>query len=123
MFELIKNIFIGLLTGIVSVSNHTRCVLLNNQQCVIQPALINLHPNEYNQEFHYYPLAVILDKCVGNCNTLNDLSNKTFAPNKTKDLNLSVFNMITGINESNALTTDILCECKCGFDEKRCNPV
>ena len=43
---------------------------------IIQPALINLHTNEYNQEFHYYPFAVKLDKCVGSCNTLNDLSNK-----------------------------------------------
>ena len=40
---------------------------------IIQPALINLHTNEYNQEFHYYPFAVKLDKCVGSCNTLNDL--------------------------------------------------
>ena len=31
--------------------------------------------------------------------TLNDLSNKVYVPNKTEDLNLSVFNMITGINE------------------------
>ena len=66
---------------------------------MIQPTLINLHPNEYSQEFHYYPFAVKLDRCVGSCNTLNDLSNKVCIPNKTEDLNLSVFNMITGINE------------------------
>ena len=40
-----------------------------------QPTLINLHPNEYSQEFHYYPFAAKLDSCVGSCNTLNDLSN------------------------------------------------
>ena len=67
---------------------------------MIQPTLINLHPNEYSQEFHYYPFAVKLDRCVGSCNTLNDLSNKVCIPNKTEDLNLSVFNMFTGINES-----------------------
>ena len=38
------------------------------------------------------------DRCVGSYNTLNDLSNKVCFPNKTEDLNLSVFNMITGIN-------------------------
>ena len=38
--------FIGLLTSIVNVSNHTKCIPLNNQQCMIQPALINLHLNE-----------------------------------------------------------------------------
>ena len=63
-----------------------------------QPTLINLHPNEYSQERHYYPFAVKLDRCVGSCNTLNDLSNKLCDPSKTEDLNLSVFNMITEIN-------------------------
>ena len=37
---------------------------------------------------------------VGNCNILNDLSNKLCVPNKTEDLNLSVFNMITEVNGS-----------------------
>ena len=29
-----------------------------------QPTFINLRPNEYSQEFHYYPFAVKLDRCV-----------------------------------------------------------
>ena len=48
-----------------------------------QPTLINLHPNEYSQELHYYPFAVNLDRCVGSCSTINDLSNKVCVPNKT----------------------------------------
>ena len=83
-----------------------------------QPTLINLNPNEYSQEFHYYPFAVKLDNCVGSCNTINDLSNKVCIPNKAEDLNLSMFNMITGINESSILTKDISCERKYRFDEK-----
>ena len=55
----------------------------------------NLHPNEYSQQLHYYPFAVKLNRCVRNCDTLNDLSNKVCVPNKTEDLNPSVFNMIT----------------------------
>ena len=46
MFGLNKKIFIGLLIGIISASNHTKCVLLSSQKCMIQPTLINLHPNE-----------------------------------------------------------------------------
>ena len=46
------------------------------------------------------------------------MSNKVHVPNETENLNLSVFNMITGINESKILTKDILYECKCRFDEK-----
>ena len=121
MFGLIKKMFIVLLTGIVNASNHTKCVSLNNQNCKIQPTLINLHPNEYSQEFHYYSFAVKLDRCVRSCNTLNDLSNKVCVPNKTEDLNLNMFNMITGINESKTLTKHISCKCKCKFDGTKCN--
>ena len=118
---LIKKIFIGLLTGIVSTSNHTKCASLSNQKFVIQLTLINLHPNEYSQEFHCYPFVVKLDRFVESCNTLNDLSNKVCVPNKIEDLNLSVFNLITGINESKILTKPLSCESKCKFDGRKCN--
>ena len=92
MFWLIKKIYLALLSNIADVSSHTKCISLSNQKCMIQPTLNNLHPNEYSQEFYYYPFAVRLDTCVGSCNTLNDLSNKVCVPNKTEGLNLSVFN-------------------------------
>ena len=55
---------------------------------MIQPALINLHPNEYSQEFHYYPFAVELDRCIGSCNTFIYLSSKVCVSNKTEYLYL-----------------------------------
>ena len=65
-----------------------------------QVTLINLHPNEDSQEFHYYPLVAKLDRCVWSLNTImNDLFRNVGVLNKTEDLNLSMFNMITGINE------------------------
>ena len=89
-----------------------------------QPTLINLHSNEYSHEFEYYecyPFAVKLDGYVGSCNTLIDLPNKLCVPNKTDDLNLSVFTMITEINESKTLTKHISCECKCRFNRTKCS--
>ena len=121
MFVLIQKIFIRLLTSIVSASNHTNCVLLSNQKCIIQPTLINLHPNEYSQQFDCFAFAVKLNRYVGSCNTLNDLSNKVCVPNKTKDSNLNMFNMYTGTNEPNTLTKHIPFECKCRFDGRKCN--
>ena len=85
MFGLIKKMFIGLLTSIERCSNHTKCVSLSNQKFMTQPTPINLYPNKYSQELHYYPFAVKLDRCVGICNTLNDLPNKVCLPNKTQD--------------------------------------
>ena len=65
---------------------------------MIQPSLTNLHPNEYSQELRYYQFAVNLDRCVGSCNTLDDLSSRVGVSNETEDLNLHVFNMITRIS-------------------------
>ena len=113
--------FIVLLSSIVNASNSTKSVSLSNQKCMIQPTLINLHPNEYSQEFYYHSFSVKLDRCAGSCNTLNDLSNKVCVPNKTEDLNLSVFNIITGTNESKTLTKHISCECECKFYGRTCN--
>ena len=84
MFRLSKKIFIRLLTGLVNGSSHTKWISLSNQKCMIQPTFINLHPNEYSQEFHYYPFTIKLDRCVGSCNTLNDLSSKVCVPKKPR---------------------------------------
>ena len=56
---------IRLLTRIVKVSNHTKYITLNNQQCMNQITfIINLHPKECTQGLRYYPFAVNLDRCV-----------------------------------------------------------
>ena len=89
------------------------------KKCMIQSTFINLHPNEFSQEFHYYPFVTRLHRCVGSCNTLNDLPNKVCVPNKTEDLNLTMFYRITRINESKTLTKHISCTCK--FDGRKCN--
>ena len=52
-----------------------------------------------------------------------DLPNKVCIPNKTEHLNLSVFSMITGINESKLLLKHVSCEYKCKFDGRKCNSV
>ena len=95
MFLFIKKVFIGLLTEIVNASNYAIFLSLNNQQCMTQPTLINLHRNKYTQGLRKYLFAFKADRYVGSFNTLNDLSNKVYVPNKTEDLNLCVFNMIT----------------------------
>ena len=118
MFAITKKMFILSITSIVNAPNHTECVSLNNQKYEIQPTLIKSHYNKCSQESHYYPFVVKEDRCVGNCNTLNDSCNKVSITNKTEDLNIHVCNMITvKVNQkSKILTKDTLSECKCKFD-------
>ena len=72
-----------------------------------QSIFMNLHPKEYIEGFGCYPFAVNLDRCMVSCSTLKDLSNEVCVPNEAQDLNLSVFNMITGLTESKILTENI----------------
>ena len=51
MFGLIKKIFMGLLTGLVNGSNHTKCFSLSNQKCMTRPTLYNLHPKNTAKNF------------------------------------------------------------------------
>ena len=70
---------------------------------------------------HCYPFAVRLDRYIGSCNTLNNLSNKVCVPLKTEDLHIHYFNVITGKNESKTFRIHISCECKCKYDERKPN--
>ena len=117
MFGLIKKVFAIFLTSIINAFNHTKFVSLSNQQCTTQLTPISLHPNAYTQGLCYYSLAV---RCTGNCNTLNDLSNKACVLHKTGNLNLN-FKMITRINNSKILTKYVSCKYKCEFDSRKCN--
>ena len=42
-------------------------------------------------------------------------------PNKTEDVNLTAFNLITITNESKTLIKHISCKYKCKLDSKKCN--
>ena len=99
--------FIGLLTGLGKGSNHAKCVFLTNQKCTTQPTIFNLHLSEYTQGLHYYPFVVNLDRC--NVILLMTCLIKCVFQIK-QDLNLSMFNMITEINESKILTKHTSCK-------------
>ena len=51
----------------------------------------------------------------------NALSNKVCVPNKTEDSDLSMFNMIAGISESETLTKHVSYKCECKFDGRKCH--
>ena len=121
MFGLIKKIFIGLLTVLTNRSNHIKWVSWSTQKFEIQSTLINLHPNEYGQEFHYYSFMVKLDRCVGSCNNLNDLSNKVCVLNKTEVSSRSLLRMIRVVIKSKTLTKYLSYECKFKLDGAKYN--
>ena len=75
-----------------------------------------LNPTELN----YYPFMISPNKHNGSCN-VDDLSMKICVACKTKKVNVTVFNTVTGICDAKALIKHISCCCKCRFNSTTCN--
>ena len=59
------------------VRYQTKCLLLNDEPCMIRPILIDMNPVERK----YYPFVIIIDICTGSCNVLSP-KNMCFKRNK-----------------------------------------
>ena len=66
-------------------------------------------------------LVISLDRYTGSWNSLDDSFAKICVSNKTKDVNVKVFNIITKLNEEKTLLKHISCDYKCKFDQTKCN--
>ena len=117
--------FIGLLSVCIQVSFNgslplketIKCLILNNRPCQTSPTLVNINFNE--NPFH--PFSVNVNKCGRSCNTSNDSYARVCVPNKVKNMNVKVFNLMLVVNETRFLVQNKLCECKCGLNESVCN--
>ena len=67
-----------------------------NQPCIIRPTLIDLNPDE----LYYYSFTNSMNRRDGSCNNIEDPFGSKCGRSIMEDLNLKVFNMIKGINES-----------------------
>ena len=62
MFSLIKQVFIVLLNFIESLArDQTKCLILNDEPCMVKPTLIDLNP----VELKYYLFIISFDKYSG----------------------------------------------------------
>ena len=115
MFILIKKIFyIGslFLSSLVSATP-LRCISLKNQECKVRPKIADINSN--NPIF--YPFSVKINKCSGNCNSINDSYAKICVPNTVKDLNVRVFNLMS----TRHIKWHETSKCMCRLDKIICN--
>ena len=109
MFVVIENIFIGLLKVCTvksfdeslasSFEGSIKCVSLNNRPCQAKPTIVN---SSFNEAL-FYPFTVSVNKCGGSCNTIYDPYLRVNAPGKVKNMNVKVFNLVLGVNETRSL--------------------
>ena len=72
-----------------------KCVSMNNQECRTRPEIININSNEPT----FYPNSIEVNKCEGSCSNTNDPYAKLCVPDVVKNINITVFNLISRANE------------------------
>ena len=77
--------------------------------------------NLNSDETRFYSFIVSVNKCCGTCYTIDDPYAEVCIPNKVKNMNIKVFNLMSGVNETRFLVQHDSCECKCGLNESVCS--
>ena len=119
--DFIKQImFIGLVLVLLFFDGSLamKCISMNSHLCFVRATVVKLNLDE----LHYYPFVISINRCGGNCNTIEDPFGGICIRNKMEDVKLKVklkvFNMTKGINESKILAKHII---RCELDGRKCN--
>ena len=111
------NLFINLFN--VLKINALECVSVINQKCMPRPKILDV--NEGVGEALFYPYNVLVNKCSGSCNTLNDPMTKLCVPNVVKRVNMKVYNFLMRLNETRNVLWHESCKCVCRLNSSVCN--
>ena len=95
------------------------CVSVINRKCM--PRLKILDVNEGVSEALFYPYNVLVNKCSGNCDTINNPMAKLCVPNIIKRINMKVYNFLMGLNETRSVLWHESCKCVCKLNSSGCN--
>ena len=99
MFGFIKEVFVVAIKffnyNVLNV-NSLKCVSMNNQEGRARSEIINNNSNEAI----FYPFSILVNKCSGSCNNINDLYAKLCVPDIVKSTNIKVFNLMSRTDET-----------------------
>ena len=117
IFSFVKKVFVLGLTVLSKFTNALKCVLMNNQECIIRPEIININSNN----LIFYPFSVKINRCSGNCNNINDPYARICVPDTVKNLNVKVFNLMSKTIETRSIEWHETCKSICRLNEIICN--
>ena len=89
-----------------------------NQKCMPRPKILAV--NEGVSEALFYPY-VLVNKCSGSCNTINDPMARLCVPNIIKRINMKVYNFLMRLNETRNALWHESCKCVCKLNLSVCN--
>ena len=91
--------------------NALKCVSVVNQKCMPRPKILDV--NEGIGEALFYPYDVLVNKCSGSCNTLDNPMSRICVPNIIKNVNIKVYNFLMRLNETRNVLWHESCKCVC----------
>ena len=94
------------------------CVSVVNQKCMSRPKILDI--NEGIGEALFYPYKVLVNKCSGSCNTLDNPMSKICVPKIVKNVNMQV-NFLMRLNETCNVLWHESCKCVCKLSSSVCN--
>ena len=95
------------------------CASVVNQKCTPRPKILDV--NEGVGEALFYPYNVLLNKCSGSCDMLNNPTAKMCVPNIIKRIYMKVYNFLMGSNETRNVLWHESCKCVCRLNSSVCN--
>ena len=90
---------------------------MNNQECNVRPQIVNFNGDDPV----FITFSIKTSKCIGSCNNINNPCAKLRAPDVVKNLNIKVFNLVSGTNETKRIDWHEKCKCKGRFNRSVCN--
>ena len=99
--------------------NTLECLSVVNQKCMPRPKVLDI--NEGVGEALFYPYNVLVNKCSGSCNTLDDPMAKLCVPDVIKRVNMKVYDFLMRLNETRNVLWHESCKCVCRLKSSVCN--
>ena len=90
---------------------------MNDRKCKVRPKIVNVS----NNNPIFYPFSVEINRCSGNCNSVNDPYAKVWVRDIVKNLNVKVFNLMLRTNKTRSIKLHETCKCICRLNKIICN--
>ena len=94
------------------------CMSVVNQRWMPRPKILDV--NAIGEPV-YYPYKVMINKCSGSCNEIDDPMAKSCVPDVTKNVNMKVYNLLMCANETKNAVWHKSCKCVCRLTSAVCN--
>ena len=97
IFSFVNKVFVlGLTVLSSSITDVLNCILINNQECKVRPEIVDVSSNN----LIFFPFKVKINRCSGNCSSINDPYAKICVPDIVKNLSVKVIKLMSRTNKT-----------------------